>query len=237
MLMATMYPSIGASFEDLLAAYPQLFLQAFLGRALPSFGTVEGFMAVEFFSWVPVLFAAFAALAGAGMVAEETDRRTVEFLLAQPVRRGTVVLDKFLVFLVYLLGIVALTALALSAGLVAVGGEHSVRLFLHIFALDYLAAAAYGAAALLISTVSGELCRATSLSLAVMFGSLVMLLVANVSDRFEFLGYLSPLRYAGAAKVWEQGGVAAGDAAVLAWLTVAFLLASIALFERKELAG
>ncbi len=237
LLMATMYPSIGESFAELIAAYPQAFLQAFIGRAFPAFGTVEGFMTVEFFSWIPVLFAAFAALAGAGMVAEETDRGTVEFLLAQPVRRSTVVVGKFLVFLVLLLGIVALTALALSGGLMAVGVEHAVRLFLHIFALNYLAAAAYGAVALLISTICGELRRATSLSLGVMFGTVVVLLVANLSDRLQSLGYLSPLYYAGAPKVLERGAMAAGDAAMLVAVTAVFFLAAVALFERKDLAG
>lgn len=188
LLMAAMYPSIAAPFEEMIGAYPEAFLRAFLGPGLPSFATVEGFMAVEFFSWMPVMFAAFAALAGAGMVAEETDRGTVEFLLAQPVRRRTVIFGKFLVFLLFLFGIVALTAVALSVGLFAVGVDHSVRLFGHLFVLNYLVAAAYGAIALLVSTLAGELRRATSISLGVMFATWFLLMVANLSERAEPLG-------------------------------------------------
>ncbi|MDQ7793726.1 MAG: ABC transporter permease subunit [bacterium] len=237
LLIAVIYPSFAESLEGMLANYPEAFLRAFMGGTVPSFGTVEGFMALEYFSWIPVMYAAYAALAGAGMVAEETDRGTVEFLLAQPVRRSTVIAGKFLVFLVYLAGIVVVSALGLSGGLYAAGVDHSLRLFGHQFVSGYLVAMAYGAISLLISVLAGELRRATSVSLGVVFGTWFLLMAANLSERMELLGYLSPLCYAGATAVLERGSLPPGDVAVLLAITAVAFVAALVLFERKELAA
>ena len=68
-------------------------LQALLGTDL-SLATPAGFLSSEFFSWTPVLLIVCAVIQGTGAVAGEESAGTLELLLAQPVPRSSVLVQK-----------------------------------------------------------------------------------------------------------------------------------------------
>ena len=68
--------------------------------------TPEGFLAVEYFSWIPVIFAVVAFTAAVSSVAGEEGSGTLDLLAAQPQRRRSLLAQK-------MLGL----ALVLSAGI------------------------------------------------------------------------------------------------------------------------
>jgi ABC-2 type transport system permease protein len=97
--VCAVYPSFRSSFADfeLPAGY-----EAFLGEA-ESLVSPAGFLSAEFFSWIPALWAGVAIAIGTAAIGGEESEGTLEILLAQPISRTRVLLEK---------------SLALSAGLV-----------------------------------------------------------------------------------------------------------------------
>jgi ABC-2 type transport system permease protein len=89
-LIISIWPSYRTSLEviDLPPA-----LEAFLGTDL-WIGTPAGFVSAEYFSWIPVLLLVFVVVQGTGAVAGEESSGTIDILLAQPVRRSTMVIAK-----------------------------------------------------------------------------------------------------------------------------------------------
>jgi ABC-2 type transport system permease protein len=88
--VCAVYPSFSSSFADfeLPSGY-----EAFLGEA-DSITSPEGFLSAEFFSWIPALWAGVAIAIGAGAIGGEESEGTLEVLLAQPISRLRVVLEK-----------------------------------------------------------------------------------------------------------------------------------------------
>lgn len=84
------YPSYRESLEDF--EMPEVF-KAFLGEAA-SIATPEGFLTTEFFSWAPLLLITLAIIGGTAALAGEEGAGTLDLLLAQPIRRRHVVLEK-----------------------------------------------------------------------------------------------------------------------------------------------
>ncbi len=110
-----LYPIIGPEYEELFDAMPEGLREAFGGEA--SLGTLEGFLSVEFQSYIPLLFAIYAISQGARSLAGEEELGTFDILLSQPVPRIQVVAQKTLALSLGCL------VLALSAGIgLVVGG-------------------------------------------------------------------------------------------------------------------
>ncbi|OHB70811.1 MAG: hypothetical protein A2V70_13720 [Planctomycetes bacterium RBG_13_63_9] len=89
-------------------------IRAFLGGDdIPSVTTFEGFIRLEFLNYLPLLLAIFAIIEGTAAIALEEQRRTIDLLMAQPLRRWRVVVEKFAALLVAAYAIASLAGLGL----------------------------------------------------------------------------------------------------------------------------
>jgi ABC-2 type transport system permease protein len=84
------YPEYRESFATM--EIPEFF-EGFLGEA-GTLASPEGFFAAEFFSWIPLLLITLAIIGGTGTLAGEEDAGTLDLLLAQPVTRTRMLLEK-----------------------------------------------------------------------------------------------------------------------------------------------
>jgi len=84
------YPSYHDSLKDF--KMPSAF-EGLVGEGL-SIASPEGFINGEWYSWVPLLFITVAVIAGTGATAGEEANGTMDILLAQPVTRRRLVLEK-----------------------------------------------------------------------------------------------------------------------------------------------
>lgn len=75
--------------------------KGFVGEA-GSFASPEGFLSGEFFSWIPLLLITVAIIGGTGALAGEEGAGTLDLLLAQPISRRRLVLEKAAAFSVAL---------------------------------------------------------------------------------------------------------------------------------------
>ncbi|GAA2095777.1 hypothetical protein GCM10009841_07150 [Microlunatus panaciterrae] len=113
-LMAAMYVAIWPSvrdqpsLSDFLDQMPEAMRSLFVSAGA-DMSTPEGYVQVELLSFMgPLLLIIYSVTAGAGAVAVEEDRHTLELMLANPVSRTRIVLEKFAAMTVgtFLLGAV-----------------------------------------------------------------------------------------------------------------------------------
>ncbi len=105
LMYVLLFPSIRDSFQEM--QLPE-YMENFAGAA-GSYSTPAGYMATEFFTAVPITLVIFAVVAGTAATAGEESAGTMELLLAHPIRRRRVILEKAL-------GIGAAVSVALLAG-------------------------------------------------------------------------------------------------------------------------
>jgi len=84
------YPSYSKQLKDF--EMPEAF-KALVGEAT-SIASPQGFITAEYFSWIPLLVIVVAIIAGTATIAGEESAGTLEFLLAQPVSRTRLLLQK-----------------------------------------------------------------------------------------------------------------------------------------------
>ncbi|HAL60958.1 MAG TPA: hypothetical protein DCP08_00940, partial [Chloroflexi bacterium] len=121
LMLMWFYPSIAEqqeSFEQLLEIYPPE-LSAFFGD-LSAMVTPEGFLSIEYFSYMPLVLGIFAVLMGSGLLASDEENGTLDLVLAHPVSRTALFFGRLLAFVVATLAILAISWLGLVLGTVAI---------------------------------------------------------------------------------------------------------------------
>ncbi len=221
--------------ESYLDILPEGLMAAF-GGDIANIATPEGFLNAElFFMMTPILFLVFAIGFGAGAIAGEEEQDTLDLLLANPLSRRRVVLEKFgaLSIGVILLAIIFWVGLAVGMAII----DEYVNL-LNVAAACFSAALlgmTFGTLSLAIGCATGKrnLAMAGTGGLAVVTYFLNAL--APVIDFLEPFRGVSPFYYyIGGDPLYN--GLNAGHAGVLIGLTAVFLVAALLFFERRDLA-
>lgn len=90
MIFVPFYDSIAENaeqFQKLIEIYPEELMAFFTGGGTFNFTAPEGFLSVEYFSFMPLVIGVFAILAGSGLLAADEERGVLDLEAAQPVSR------------------------------------------------------------------------------------------------------------------------------------------------------
>jgi ABC-2 type transport system permease protein len=219
--MAALVVYIWPSYKDSLAELdlPPA-IEAIFGREL-SYATAPGFVSVEFFSWIPILLIVYATIQGTGAVAGEESAGTIDLLLAQPLSRTRLVLEKCAAALVGAALIIAGAMLGFIASVPFVDIEVSIPDTLVASANMLPITMAFYGFALWAGAVAPGRGAAAAWVTAVATLSYFAYSIANGVEDLSWLRYVTPFYYYGAGLPLVRG---------IDWPHVAVLLGSALIF-------
>jgi ABC-2 type transport system permease protein len=196
--------------------------------------TPAGYLASQVFGWlVPVTFAIYAAAIGAQLIAGEEEANTMDLLLANPVTRTRVVLEKWiaLVILMIILGAALLASVLINEAIFALG-----------IATDRYVAASVQATLLgllfgSIGFAAGAIGARRGLILGIVSAIAVLAFLINslgtLTAWLERARYFSPFYYYDSNRPLFEG-IDWTNVAVLAGVSVAGLLVALMAFPRRD---
>lgn len=229
------YPEMGGQMDEVGAVFAEMggFSQAF-GLDRVNFGEFSGFFAIECGNVLGLGGALFAALTGVSALMKEEQGNTAEFLLTHPVSRVRITAEKLCAAAVQVLLLNA-ACIAVTAVCVRGIGEapplKAMALLFLAYALMQLEilAVTFGLSACL---RRGGIGAGLGLAAAFYF----MNLIANLTEKAEFLKYFTPFGYADGAKIVAEEalyGEYCASGAVFAALGIAF---AFWYYRKKEIA-
>jgi ABC-2 type transport system permease protein len=182
--------------EQLIANYPPE-LMAFFGASDSSFSmfTAEGFLAMEFFSLMPVVLGIFAVLMGSGLLVSDEEKGTLDLIMAHPVSRSALFMGRLVAFVTATVGILAIIWLAfivtMNWSTLSIGAAELAKPFLSLLAVLLL----FSTLALLLSMVLPSRRLAASVSGLLLVASYFVTVLARINEDLETLARFSPLNY------------------------------------------
>jgi ABC-2 type transport system permease protein len=227
MLLTSMYDSFAAErdqFEELLELYPPE-VTAFFGDIGSMFASPEGFVSIEFFSYMPLILGIFAVLMGSGLLVSDEESGTLDLIMAHPVGRTTLFLGRLLAFVVATVVILFIAWLGLILPTIWSSvdiGWGSLWLPLSSLLTQLLV---FGTLSLLLSMLLPSRRMAATTGGLMLVASFFITGLAEINEDLEAIAKLSPLNYyqtldafEGLNGEWLAGLlVAAVVFAVLAW--------------------
>ncbi len=228
-LVVYVYPSYREQLADF--EIPEA-LRALIGEA--DYATAEGFLTAEFFSWAPILVVIFAIMAGTSALAGEEAAGTLDLLLAQPMSRRRLVLEKMAGFGVSACLIAAITYLGWLASVPFVDIDVSYgRLLSATFRLVPLILF-FGALAMCCGAMLPDRRLATGVVTAVAVVSFFVNYLAMLVDALRPARWASVFHYQDASSALS-GHVDPAKLAVLLLATALLAALTVASFEQREL--
>lgn len=199
-----LFPEMKSEMEGVSNLFASMgaFTAAF-GMDQLNFGTLTGFYAVECGNILGIGGAFFAAMTAAGILAKEEKERTAEFLLTHPVSRTRILTEKLSSVILQIVGMNVIVYGVAIGSMVLVGEEvpwkEVTLLHLAYFLLQLeLAGICFGISAYL---------RKGSLGIGLGLAAMMYFLnlIANISDKAEFLKYITPFGYAEGSDIVSKG--------------------------------
>ena len=227
------FPSFSDTFEgdDLLEAYPPEMLQLFDVRTMAS---LEGFLAFELyvFGWT-ILLGLYLAYLGAGVIADDVDRGRMDTLLAMPVSRPRLLVEKFASLSVPIVAVNVLVPPVVLVGAWLIDEPMSVAdvAALHLLSIPYLFVCA--GIGLCCSVAFDRSTIAQRVALGLTFALFLFESLVDGTE-YERLGAISPMRYFDPNEVLLDGTYDLVGAGVLVAMALALVLASVAWFTRRD---
>ncbi|WP_217923464.1 ABC transporter permease subunit [Miltoncostaea oceani] len=237
-VQVSVYPTVrdDSGFADLTEQYPEVLKDLFgFGEAGFDYTSAAGYLGAELFSlMVPLLLIIAAVGTGAGGIAGEEERGTLDLLLSLPVSRGRVVAEKLVAMAaeVLLLGLVVWVALAV--GVRAVDMDVSVA---HLAAAAFsaaLLAMTFGALAMLAGAATGRRATAIGAAAALAVAAYLVNSLGGLVSWLEPLRPLTPFHHYEAPDPLRHG-LEAGHLAVLIALPLVVAVVAVLAIDRRDL--
>ena len=238
-LIVSVYPTIrdNPDLNALVESYPDA-LKAFIafGGQL-DFTSAAGYLGSELFSFmVPALFLVASVGSGAGSIAGEEDRGTLDLLLSAPLSRTRVALEKLAAMCVEVVGLGVVLWLALWVGARVFSMEISAGSLAAATTILVVLAIAYGAIAFMLGAATGRKGLAVGVTVALAVAAYLVNSLAELVSALEPFQRLSPFYHYAAGDPLHQG--------LDPWHTL-FLLAAgaaaatvgVVLFGRRDVAS
>ena len=229
-LMGPMYASIP---EETLATFDQLpeYLVTLFGGG--DMSTPEGWYSLETFGLMaPGAVILVTVVMGAGALAGEESRRTMGLLLACPISRNRIMLEKTIPLVLFGVVIGFVTFAGVSIGSLVADLGMSIGNIAATATLQTLVGLVFGSLALALSAGTGR----TSIAIYGAIGAALFchFLNAFAAHGIEELGWMTPFKYY-LGNDPLNNGMDWVDAAVLAVLSAVLIGLSFVLFERRDI--
>lgn len=235
-LMASVYPAVQSSdLQRAVRSYPKELKAFFGGTGAFDVSTGAGYLNVELFSLVvPALLTICAIGYAAATLAGEEESGCMDLLLANPITRRRVVLEK----ISGLVGTIAGLAAVVSVSLWVVGALADLDVGIDRVVIASigaaLAALLVGLVALLAGAATGSRAFAIGAGTAVFAASYLIVGLAGLVSWIEPLRVVSPLYHANGTQPLRHG-LPVGNYALLVALCVAMIIGVVAVFDRHDL--
>jgi ABC-2 type transport system permease protein len=231
-MMGPMFALIDDSLAGMLEGFPEVLLALFGGGDM---STPEGWYQLETFGMMaPISVMVVTVAIGAGALAGEEERSTMGLLLANPINRSAVVLQKTIAMVIYGIVVGAAIFAGVAIGSLLGGLGMDVGNIAAAALLVTLVGIAFGALALALGAATGRMRVA-------IYGTVGIALVLYVLNAFlpfndTLAGYArwSPFYYYLTSDPLVNG-MNWGHGTVLTVLAIALVSMAILLFNRRDL--
>lgn len=209
-------------------------IQLLLGK-LQFDNSFESYLSTKALTFAGLIAGGFAAWLAASFLSGEIDHRTIDLLLAQPVRRGRLVLARYAA-LVLTVSVIMLAALAgIVAGVKALNIETSIPWLAYSMVYMGILTLAFGAIALFVSACMSDGRRAALTSLGILVVMYFLETVGSVVDLLGPIRYLSLFHYARYNAMLMSRTLSLVDIGVMLAVAVVFVALATYVFRRRDI--
>lgn len=223
-------PELLSVLDDL----PPALLTAFNFEAF-NLTTITGFYGVMF-SYFALILSIAAAMWGSDIISKEERDKTVEFALTLPVTRSKVITAKTLAAMVNCVGLLLITWAAVLASASQFQTNSEFYDFVNLSMLPFLILEmTFLAVGIFLGSAMKQYKRASGIAVALLLGTFLLSIIADLNANLEFLKYFSPFKYFNPGTLLHDARIEPVYLVISAGIIVACMIGSYLTYARRDL--
>lgn len=230
------YPSITSKGEDmakLMETFPKEVLEMF-NMDVIGIDTVFGWIATEGYIMMTILGGCYFAIMGSTILLKEEDEGSIAFLYSKPINRNQILTSKLLMGFIYIFLFNLVIAITTLIGLNLSNDFDFTKwllisiapIFLHLFFFTFT---------LLMSIYYRKTRKSMTMGIGVVLGTYMLQIIGMMSDKIEFVKYLSPFEYVSARDIVVDSSLKPINIGILLVMVVIILIGLYDSYNKKEL--
>ncbi len=235
--MAAMYSGMYPAFKDMIADLgPEMMEQFSFLPGAEDMASYIGFLNLELYQmfWLLIL-GILIGFISASLISKEVEAKTIDLLMANPISRKQIVIEKYLGLIPTILVVNFATMIVVYGTALVIDEEinFGYHFMTHVVSIPYfLAVASIG---LLISVIIDEKMKASIIMIAIIVGMFVFRSISLMVPDYEAIGSISLTYYFNPYDILKSGTVDAVGVVVLIVVILECLLVSVFIFERRDI--
>ena len=219
--------------NEMMKVFPPEILKAF-NMDISEIDTAYGWLKTEGFVFVLLITGIFSGMLGSNIVLKEESDKTIEYLHNLPITRTKIVTNKVLCALTYIISMILILGIFNYIGL-SISGEFSKKQYILLAISPLLSSIVTFSLCLFISTFTKKTKNTMAISLGIVFASYFLQILAELSDKVEFLKCFSTFTLADTRNILSTTTITPICIIVSLLLTVSLIVLSIYKYNKKEL--
>lgn len=195
----------------------------------------ESYLSTKALMFAGLILGGFTAWMTAGFLSGEIDHKTIDILLAQPVRRGRIVLARYAALALTIAVIILAALTGLVVAVQALDIETSIPWLAYSMGYMGIMTLAFGAIALFVSACMSDGRRAALTSLGVLVIMYFLETIGSVVDLLGPIRYLSLFHYARYNAMLMSKTLNLADIGVLLAVAIVFVALAAYMFRRRDI--
>lgn len=205
-------------------------------KSVSTLTTIEGLLVVELYQWgIGLLLAGYVILFAASFVSGEIEKKTVDVLLANPVSRTRILLEKYGALITMVTVVNGALFTGVVAGLAYIGEETDMAwlVYTHILFMPFLLAV--GSYSTFLSVVFDDPRRVMSVGIGILYGSFLLDSISLMSEKYASISKVTLFHYFDPGKNLVLHEVEWNHVMILCAVAVVFLVAAVMWFNRRDI--
>ena len=238
LLIYLVYPSIINSdnikmMDEMMKLFPEELLKAF-NMDISSMDTAYGYLKTEGFVFILLLTGIYSSIIGSNILLKEENDKTIEYLNTLPVTRTKIVTSKILCALTYVISMIIILSIFNYIGL-SISGDFDKKQYILLSITPLFSSLVIFSVCLFLSTFTHKTKNTIGISLGIVFASYFLQILSELSDKVEFLKYITPFTLADVRNVITDITINPVNVILSLLLTIIFIILSIYNYNKKEL--
>ena len=213
--------------------FPAEVLKA-LNMDISSIDSVFGWLKSEGFVFALLLIGCYSGILGSNILLKEESDKTIEYLNSLPIKRSTIVLNKVLCGLLYIVLMVGILGIFNYIGL-SLSGEFDKNLYILLSITPIFSSVVIYFGCMFLSTFTHKTKKMLGISLGIVLISYVLQVLSSLAETTEFLKYFSAFTLADIRNVIMNISINPLLILISIGLSVMFLGLTIIRYNKKEL--
>ena len=221
------------SMDELMKVFPEEVLKAF-NMDMTSIETAYGWLKTEGFMFVLLVVGFYSSMLGGNIVLKEESEKTIEYLGSLPVKRSSIMTNKIIVSIIYIISIVVILGIFNYVALL-ISGDFDHKQFILLSVTPIFIGLPLFAINLFISTFLHKTKKIIGISLGIVFISYLLNILSELSSNVEFIKYFSIYTLADTRNVITDIAINPLNIIISLIITCLFIGLSYIRYDKKEL--